>query len=61
MTEYDEHIVDDLSSFLKCPTCHRSTTVSLVMHQDRDITIMCGACGAMAIGHKLHEHDRAYE
>jgi len=46
--------------FLKCPDCHRSTTVELTVHVDGDASIDCRACGAHASVFKLHEHDRTY-
>lgn len=61
MTEYDEHLVDDPSRFLKCPDCHRTTTTQITIHLDGDFTIECSACGAMGMGHKLNQSDRTYE
>lgn len=61
MSEYDEHTIDDPSRFLKCPSCHRTTTTEITVHADGDFTIECTACGAMAFGHKLHTQDRTYE
>lgn len=46
--------------FLKCPECHRTTTVSLILHIDGDFTITCSACNSYAFGRKLHESDRTY-
>jgi len=40
---------------------HRTTTTSLTIHPDGDVSIDCDACDAVAIGHKLHESDRTYE
>jgi len=46
--------------FLKCPECNR-TTVSLTVHIDGDVGIMCDACGESATAHKLHESARTYK
>jgi len=47
--------------FLKCPNCHRTTTVKLVMHIDGDDHIECEACEAHASAFKLHQQDRVYQ
>jgi len=53
----EEHSV---KSFLKCPECRRSTTVSLTVHMDGDAEISCSACDAVAFVHKLNTQDRTY-
>lgn len=50
----------DPQDFLKCPGCHRSRTVKLVMYIEGDALLECDACGEAAIADKLHEHDRIY-
>jgi len=59
--EYDEHLVDDPASFLKCPDCHRTTTTSMTMMLDGDVCLKCEACGATAIANPLNESPRTYE
>jgi ribosomal protein S27E len=60
-TSGDSELVDDPSRFLKCPECHRTTTVSLTIHPDGDVQLACRACGAIAIGHPLNYSDRVYQ
>jgi len=47
--------------FLKCPNCHRTGTVELVMHLDGDDSFNCAVCGAHASAFKLHQQDRTYQ
>ena len=53
--------MNDVNDFLKCPKCHRTSTVRLVIHLDGDVTLKCDACDAMAIANPSHESERVYE
>lgn len=49
------------SEVVRCPDCHRTTTVSMTMMLDGDVRLKCEACGATAIAIPLNESPRTYE
>jgi hypothetical protein len=51
----------DPSDFLKCPECHRSTTVEMRMHIDGDVSLDCTACEAHASAFPLNQNVRVYK
>jgi hypothetical protein len=50
-----------VEQFLKCPECHRSSTVKLVHHPSGDFIIRCVACDAGAGAAHLLEQDRVHQ
>ena len=47
-------------AFLKCPKCHRTNTVSFILHPDGDGWFECDACGSYASAPGLHQSDREW-